>query len=46
MATAEDDTYVLEFTQVAWDKVKDRLFKMQISLDWFTLLNYLKRQWI
>ena len=36
MATAEEESFILEFTQASLDKVKDQLFAMKLQMDWFT----------
>ncbi|TNV80958.1 hypothetical protein FGO68_gene1252 [Halteria grandinella] len=46
MATAEEESYVMEFTKGAMDKLKERLFVLHLQMDWFTIVNNLKRQWI
>ena len=46
LATAAEESFILEFTQGSMDKVKDRLFKLQLQMDWFTIVNHMKHQWV
>jgi hypothetical protein len=46
MATAEEESFVMEFTKGAMDKLKERLFTLHLQMDWFTVINNMKRQWI
>ena len=39
MATAEEESFVLEMTQQAMDKIKEQLFAMKLQMDWFTVNN-------
>ena len=46
LATAAEESFILEFTQGSMDKVKERLFKLHLQMDWFTIVNHIKHQWV
>lgn len=43
---AEGDCYVFELLKENFDKLKLTIQKSEHSLDWFTLNNHLKKQWV
>ena len=45
-AFAEQDSYLFEFTKDGMILVKETLLKDNLAIDWFTLNNYMKRQWV
>lgn len=45
-AFAEQDSYLFEFTKDRMIQVKQALHKDNLAIDWFTLNNYMKRQWV
>ena len=46
LATAAEESFILEFTQGSMEKVKERLFKLRLQMDWFTIVNHMKHQWV
>ncbi|CDW82978.1 UNKNOWN [Stylonychia lemnae] len=46
MATAQEESFILEFTQLSMEKIKEQLFKAKLQIDWFTINNALKRGWV
>ena len=46
MATAEEESFILGFTKENFDKVRERLFKLHLQMDWFSIINHMKHQWV
>ena len=45
-AVAEGDCYVFEILKENFEKLKQVIQKSEHPLDWFTLNNHMKRQWV
>jgi hypothetical protein len=41
----EQNTYLMEIRKDSFSIIKNQLKSSDLSLDWFTLMNYMKRQW-
>jgi CRP-like cAMP-binding protein len=45
-AVADNDSFVLEMTKEAFNVIQAAMKERSLDLEWFTLMNFMKKQWI
>jgi hypothetical protein len=45
-AVASDETYLLEITKTQFTLIEAKFSQVGLSMDWFTLINSMKKEWI
>jgi len=43
---ASDETYLLEITKTQFTLIQTKFSQVGLSMDWFTLINSMKKEWI